>query len=125
MGIVEDIAAIRARLDLDEDGKRPLIYALKVAALLEVIRHGTPRPRPIKPLLGRTIRHEGYSFRINNVSVTPQPALFLDVTFTKPPAAPATHQITIVNPPVLPRIRTGNEKEDLITAIREMLEGFV
>ena len=122
MSIVDRIAAIRSRLDLDEDGKRPLIYAIKVAALLDVIEHGRPR---VRPLLGRSIKHKDYRFRINAVRVTEQPALWLDVTFTKPPASPVTHQITIVNPPVLPRVQTGNEKEDLITAIREMLEGFV
>ena len=125
MGIVDDIAAIRARLDIDEDEKRPLIYALKVAALLEVIENGKPPPRPIRPLLGRTFTHNGVRVRINAVEVTAQPALKLDVTFRRAPAAAVTHQITIVNPPVLPRIRTGNEKEDLIQAIREMLEGFV
>ena len=124
MGIVEDIAAIRARLDIDEDEKRPLIYALKVAVLLEVIRHGKPAPRPIKPLLGRFFTQKGVRCRINSASVTAQPALELDVTFRRPPAAAVTHQITIVNPPVLPRVRTDNEQEDLIQANREMLEGF-
>lgn len=113
MSIIEDIAAIRARLDLDEDERRRLIYALKVAALLGVIR------------VGRTIKHKGVSLRINRAEATAQPALFLDVTFTRPPAAPVTHQITIVNPPVLPRQRTGNERKDLRQALREMLEGFV
>lgn len=109
MSVVADIAAIRARTDLDEDAKRPLIYAVKVAALLGVIR------------VGRTIRHNGVRLRINAAHATAQPALFLDVTFTPPGV---THQITIVNPPVLPRSPTGNERKDLRQALREMLEGF-
>ncbi len=113
MPIVDDIAEIRARPGLDEDERRRLVYGLKVAALLNVI--------PI----GKTISHQGVYLRINKAEATAQPALFLDVTFTKPPAEPVTHQITIVNPPVLPRQPSGNERNDLIQALREMLEGFV
>jgi hypothetical protein len=112
VSIIDDIAALRARLDLDEDERRRLIYGLKVAALIAIIR------------VRRTIKHKGVSLRINEVRATSQPALLLDVTFTRPPAAPVTHQITIVNPPVLPRERTGNERNDLRQALREMLEGF-
>jgi len=113
MGIVADIAKIRERLDLNEDERRRLIYGLKVAALLGVIR------------VGRDFQHKGIGLRINKAEATAQPALFLDVTFTKPPAASVTHEITIVNPPVLPRERTGDERKDLRQALREMLEGFV
>ena len=34
------------------------------------------------------------------------------------------HTIHIVNPPLLPREPTGNERRDLRRAVREMLEGF-
>jgi hypothetical protein len=122
MPIVDAIAAIRARKDLDEDRKRRDIYDLKVTALIDVIINGRPR---VKPLLGRTVTHKGFTFRINAARATDQPALFLDVTFTRPPGQPVTHQITIVNPPVLPAARTGNEKRDLMQALHEMLEGFV
>lgn len=108
MPLVDDIAAIRARPDLDEDERRRLIYDLKVTALLGVIE------------VGRTFRHKGVRVRINRAEATAQPALFLDVTFN----GSVTHQITIVNPPVLPAKRSGNERKDLRQALREMLEGF-
>lgn len=117
MGLVDAIAAIRNRRDLDEDGKRREIYALKVNALIDVINGDG--------LIGKNLTHKGVQFTINAVSATPQPALYLNVTFTKPPAASVTHQITIVNPPVLPAAQTGNERQDLVTALHEMLEGFV
>jgi hypothetical protein len=115
MPIVDAIAAVHARQDLHEDDRRRQVYALKVDALLDAVQ----------ALLGRTITHAGFSFCINDARATEQPALFLDVTFTRPPALPVTHQITIVNPPVLPRVRSGDERKDLIQALHEMLEGFV
>ena len=115
MGLVDAIQAVRRRRSLDEDGKRKEIYALKTNALIDVINDG---------LLGKKLTHKGVQFTINEARVTDQPALFLDVTFTRPPASPVTHQITIVNPPVLPREKSGNERQDLITALHEMLEGF-
>jgi len=113
--IVDRIAAVRMRRDLDEVGQRREIYDIKVTSLIDAAQE----------LLGQTIMRQGWSFCINAVRATEQPALFLDVTFTKPPASPVTHQITIVNPPVLPRARTGNERNDLRQALHEMLEGFV
>ena len=121
MPIPDAIAAIRA-LRLDENEQRRRIYDLKVLSLLDVILNGRPR---VKPLLGRTVTHKGFTFCINAARATDQPALFLDVTFTRPPGQSVTHQITIVNPPVLPAARTGNEKQDLMQALHEMLEGFV
>ena len=115
MGIVDAIAKVRRRRSLDEDGKRKEIYRLKTAALIDVINDG---------LLGKKLTHKGTQFVINSVRATDQPALFLDVTFTRPPASPVTHQITIVNPPVLPREKSGNERQDLVQALHEMLEGF-
>jgi hypothetical protein len=114
MPIPDAIAAIRA-LRLDENEQRWRIYELKTTALLDAAQD----------LIGRNLTHAGYQFRINRAEMTDQPALFLDVTFTRPPAQPVTHQITIVNPPVLPAARTGNERKDLIQALHEMLEGFV
>jgi len=113
MSIIDAIAAIRAK-HLDEDEERRQIYALKANALRDVIT----------PMLGRATEHAGFTFRINSVEVTDKHRLALDVTFTRGPTE-VTHQIIITNPPVLPRERTGNEKQDLITAISEMLEGFV
>lgn len=113
MSIVDAIAKVRARSDIDEDERRRLIYDLKVKALLGVIR------------VGKTIDHKGVKLLFNRAEATAQPALFLDITFTKPPSVSVRHQITIVNPPVLPREWTGNERKDLVQALREMLEGFV
>lgn len=114
MSLVDEIARIIAQPDLDEDERRSRIYALKANALRDVVQ----------PYLGRTVAHDGYTFRINSVEVTPQHRLALDVTFARGPNT-VTHQIIITNPPVLPRQRTGNERNDLLTAISEMLEGFV
>lgn len=125
MPIPDAIAAIQARSDLDEDGKRREIYSLKTTALIDVILNGKEPPEPIPALLGRTINHKGFHFCINEARMTPANALFLDVTFSDRPAEPVTHQITIVNPPVLPSSRSGSEKQDMIAAIHEMLEGFV
>jgi len=122
MPIKDAIAKIRNGKDLDEDSQRRQIYDVKTLALIDVIVNGMPR---VKPLLGRTISHAGFKFRINEAKVTDQPALWLDVTFTRAPAPPVTHQLTIVNPPVLPRAPSGSEKKDLMQAVREMLEGFV
>jgi len=112
MTLVEAIASIQSQHDLSEDERRQRTYALKANALRSVIE------------LGREVEHDGFTFRINKAEVTPQQRLFLDVTFARGPTE-VTHQITITNPPVLPRERTGNERNDLISAISEMLEGFV
>lgn len=111
MGIVEQIAAIRAGKQ-DERAQTLEIYALKTNALLGVIRPG------------HAVAHKDYTFRINDAALVGEGRLFLDVTFARGPVE-VTHQITITNPPVLPRERTGNEREDMATAISEMLEGFV
>ena len=111
MGIVEQIAAIRASKK-DERAQTLEIYALKTNALLNVIERG------------KSVAHKDYTFRINDARMVGEGRLFLDVTFVRGPNE-VTHQITITNPPVLPRERTGNEREDMATAISEMLEGFV
>ena len=111
MGIVEQIAAIRAGKK-DERAQTLEIYALKTNALLGVIR------------CGHAVAHKDYTFRINDARMVGEGRLFLDVTFARGPQE-VTHQITITNPPVLPRERTGNEQQDMATAISEMLEGFV
>jgi hypothetical protein len=114
--IGDDIAKIRARKDLDEDSKRRHVYDVKVRAHLDAI-HGDS-------LIGRTFTHKGRQFRINEAQTTAEGGLFLDVTFTAPPAEPVTHQITITNPPVLPHVPTGDERKDLIQTISEMLEAI-
>ena len=104
------IAAIRASRK-DERAATLEIYALKTNALLNVIERG------------KIVAHKDYTFRINDARMIGEGRLFLDVTFARGPVT-VTHQITITNPPVLPRERTGNERDDLITAVSEMLEGF-
>ena len=111
MSLVDAIAKIRASKK-DERAATLEIYALKTNALLNVIERG------------KTVAHSDYTFRINDARMIGEGRLFLDVTFARGPSE-VTHQITITNPPVLPRERTGNERDDLITAISEMLEGFV
>lgn len=111
MSLVDEIAAIRASKK-DERAATLEIYALKTNALLGVIERG------------KSVAHKDYTFRINDARMIGEGRLFLDVTFVRGPNT-VTHQITITNPPVLPRERTGNERDDLITAISEMLEGFV
>lgn len=127
MTVVSDVAAIRARGDLTEDEKRSQIYTVKTVALLDVINNGKPAPGPIPALLGRifTPTIGGYTIRINTARMTAEASLELSVTFNANTAQAVTHFITIVNPPVIPRSVTGNEKQDLITAAAEMLEGFV
>jgi len=110
MPLVDEIAAIRASKK-DERAQTLEIYGLKTNALLGVIERG------------KTVAHTDYTFRINDARMVGEGRLFLDVTFARGPTE-VTHQITITNPPVLPRERTGNERNDLITAISEMLEGF-
>ena len=111
MPLVDDIAAIRASRK-DEREQTLEIYGLKTNALLNVIERG------------KVVAHKDYTFRINDARMVGEGRLFLDVTFARGPVQ-VTHQITITNPPVLPRERTGDERNDLITAISEMLEGFV
>jgi len=116
MSVVNEIAYLHARTDLSEDDRRKQLYQLKTGTLIGVIN---------SHFRGKAIAHEGFTFEINKAHVTPEHRLFLDVTFVRPPAQPVTHQITITNPPLLPRNRSGNEQEDMIAAIGEMLEGFV
>lgn len=127
MPVVNDIAAVHANQSLNADEKREQIYGIKTTALIDVILNGKPAPQPVQPLLGRSINQKDFTFRINSAQATPENSLLLNVTFTKPPAPPVIRLITIVNPPVLPTqaTRSGNEKQDLIQAVSEMLEGFV
>jgi hypothetical protein len=103
MSLVDAIAAVRNRKDLDEDKRRRDIYALKVNALVDVIEVGKTYGRA----------------RIEAVRMTPDHALFIDATFPS-----GRHQITIVNPPVLPAKPTGDERKDLVQALHEMLADF-
>lgn len=114
MGIRDDIEAIRADNSRSEQDRKHDVYGVKTNALRGIIQ----------PMLGQTIEHEGFTFCINLVTITPERALELNVTYTRPPASPVTESFVIVNPPVLPRNATGRDDEDLTTAVREMLESI-
>jgi hypothetical protein len=125
MPLVDDIAAVRANGNLTDREKDLAVYSIKTTALIDVILNGKPAPNPIPPLLNRTFTLNGVSYLTRAARDIGDGTLELIVTFTRAPAQPVTHTIRIVNPPVLPRSLTGNEKQDLIQAASEMLEGFV
>lgn len=128
MPIIDDIAAVRQRQDLTGRQKDLSIYELKNAALRDVIINGKPAPNPIPPVLGRTFTLDGTTVRVNACSLVPRvdaegntvEALYIDVTLTRN-AVTVTHQVYYINPPVLPRSVSGNEKQDLIAAASEMI----
>ena len=124
MPLIDEITAVRES-NLPDDEKRKAIYDVKSFALVDVIYNGKPAPGPIPPLIQRQFTlASGVGVYLHKAEVLDSGALRLQVTLTKNGVSD-THTITIVNPPVLPRQITGNEKQDLITAASEMLEGFV
>ncbi len=128
MAIRDDIAAIRADNNKTERQQTLDIYALKNEALRDVILNGKPSPNPIPPLINRTFTFNGTDIRVNACSIVARggtPMLFIDVTLTRAPAAPVTHQLYITNPPVLPKVQSGNQKQDLIQAVSELIESFL
>jgi len=125
MAILDDITAVRDDADLSDDQKRAAIYAIKSSALIDVIWNGKPAPNPIPPLIRQQFTENGLGIYIHHAVQTADNDLRIEVTLTRAPALPVTLTIVIRNPPVLPRQITGNEKQDLIQAAVEMLEGFV
>jgi hypothetical protein len=125
MGVLDDIAAVRDDPSLTDDQKRGALRQIKATALVDVINNGKPAPNPIPPLVRRQFDHGGIGIYIHHASVTPDGDLRVEVTLTRAPALPVTHTIIIRNPPVLPRQISGAERQDLIQAAVEMLEGFV
>lgn len=121
MAIATDIAAIRARTDMSEEQKRKTIYDLKGNALVDVIYNGSGS---IPPLIQRTFTTGGLTIYLHKAEVLANGALRIFVTLTRAPGLPKTEEIILVNPPVLPRSITGNERQDLIQAAVELLEGF-
>jgi hypothetical protein len=128
MPIIQDIAAIRADNNRTERQRELDIYELKNAALLDVLWNGKPAPQPVPPVVGREFTLDGTTIRVNTASLVPKlnaegetvEALFIDVTLTRGPAT-VTHQVYYINPPVIPRSPTGNERQDLIAAASEMI----
>jgi hypothetical protein len=123
MALLDDIATI-SNSGLPEDQKRRAIYDLKTFALVDVIVNGKPVPNPIPPLLQREFTFNGLTIYIHSAIANDDGDLQMGVTFTKD-GVPQTHTIIIRNPPVLPAQITGNEKQDLVQAAIEMMEGFV
>lgn len=124
MTIRDDIAAIRADNSKTEREQTLSIYQLKIDALRDVILNGKPAPNPIPPLINRTFTLNGTDIRVNACSIVVKngvPMLFIDVTLTKAPAAPVTHQVYYTNPPVIPASETGNERQDRIQCVSELL----
>lgn len=124
MTIRDDIAAIRADSNRTERQQTIDICNLKIEALRDVILNGKPAPQPVPPLINRTFTLDGTDIRVNACSVVVRgdtPQLFIDVTLTKAPALPVTHQVYFTNPPVIPKTETGNEKQNLIQCASEML----
>jgi hypothetical protein len=119
MALVDDIAAIRADQNKSEDQKRRDIYALKNLALVDVILNGKLAPNPIPPLINRDFTVDGKTVRVlaaQEVEKNGTPVLYVALTVNG-----NTHQVTITNPPILPKQITGNEKQDLIQAAVEIL----
>ena len=110
MSLRDDIEAVYADAALDDAQKRAAIYRIKTHALVAEIK---------RRLLDRPYTHNGASYRILEVMAGPADQLIfgVEVNGTK-------HTIHIVNPPLLPREPTGNERRDLRRAVREMLEGL-
>lgn len=144
MALIDDIATIRARGDLNDEQKSKRVASLKSVSLLDVILNGKPPPQPIPALLGREFTtRDGVSVTIlvANVGVKEGDTitfkdpiefneeemadLFITMQLTRAPAEPVIKTIRLVNPPILPAISNGNEKRDLIAAVSEMLEGLI
>lgn len=126
MALIDDIANIRARGDLTDEQKFRQISNIKSFALYDVIINGKPAPQPIPALLGREFTtRDGVIVVINAAAIINEGDLMVTLTLTRPPAEAVTKTVIFINPPILPAIQTGNEKQDLITAASEMVEGLV
>jgi len=110
MALRDDIAAVYADVTLDDDQKRALVYFIKTHALVDEIK---------RRLLDIPYKHNGVDYRILEVMAGPQRQLIMGVEING-----ERHTVHIVNPPLIPRNPTGNERRDLRRAVREMLEGI-
>ena len=110
MSLRDDIEAVYADGALDEAQKRALVYWIKTRALVAEIK---------RRLIDRPYTHLGNSYRIVEVMAGPGSRLIYGVEING-----ERHTVHIVNPPLLPREPTGNERRDLRRAVREMLESI-
>lgn len=105
------IAAVYADASLDEAQRRAAVYRIKAQALLDVITTGG--------LLGREYTHNGATYLIREVIAGPQDHLIFGLLING-----TKHTVHIVNPPLMPSKPTGDERNDMLTAVVEMLDGF-
>jgi hypothetical protein len=119
MTVASDIEAVRNNGSLNDAQKRAAIYQIKTVALLDVIINGKPAPGPIPPLLGRTFTQNGTTYNVQGARAGANNELLIVIAING-----AAHKLVITNPPTIPASITGNEKQDLIQAAMEMLEGF-
>jgi len=110
MSLRDDIEAVYADGTLDDAQRRAALYRIKTHGLLAEIR---------RRLLNRPYTHLGVSYRIVEVMAGPADQLIFGVEING-----TRHTVNIINPPILPRNPTGNERRDLRRAVRQMLEGF-
>jgi hypothetical protein len=123
MALVDDIAAINARVDIDQPEKRRLIRELKANA----------HKLNFDQLPGRTFTVGGGASRItvtfNWLWVSPEGDLYLDLTITTGtnPQVPLVFEnpLIIRNCPILVPDGSGGFREDIIAAGRQMLIDFV
>lgn len=110
MSLRADIEAVYADGALDDAQRRAAIYRIKTHALVAEIK---------RRLIDRPYTHNGASYHILEVMAGPQDQLIYGIEING-----ERHTVVIVNPPLLPREPTGNERRDLRRAVREMLEGI-
>jgi hypothetical protein len=123
MALLDDIAAVLANGNLTDRQKDLAVYTLKNEALRDVIVNGKPAPQPIPPVLGREFTLDGTTIKVNVCAIVVRNGvsmLYIDVTLTRN-SITNTHQVSYINPPVVPRSPSGNEKQDLIAAASEMI----
>lgn len=110
MALRDEIAAVYADATLDDAQRRAALYRIKTHALVAEIR---------RRLLGVPYTHQGASYLIREVMAGPQDQLIFGILING-----TKHTIHIVNPPLIPRNPSGNERRDMRRAVRQMLEGF-
>lgn len=113
MSIRDDLVVIDTS-DLSDDDKRLAKYRTKTRALIDVIKNGAG---PLAPLLRHGYAHKGVNYIINRAWSDEKEQLIFDVVVNG-----FSHTVIIVNPPLIPRAPTGDERRDMLQAVREMLE---
>lgn len=115
MPVRAELEAVEASA-LADDEKRAARYRIKTAALLDVIRNGAG---PAVSLLGQVWTSGGARYRLLEAMAGPHDQLIFGIEVNG-----AKHTVYIINPPFIPRQPTGDERIDMMQAVREMLEGI-